>query len=84
MAESAGLRVSAHSWSGALNTAASLHFLATSPACDTLDFKPHASPMQHDIVEVPWEQKQGYLALRETPGLGVSIIEDALQSFAIQ
>ena len=59
MAERAGIQYSAHSWSGALNTAASLHFLAISEAGDTLDFKPHESPMQHDLVADPWEPSDG-------------------------
>jgi L-alanine-DL-glutamate epimerase-like enolase superfamily enzyme len=73
MAEAAGLTYSMHSWSGALNTAASLHVLAISEAGDTLDFKPHESPMQHDLVADPWVQQDGLLELREVPGLGISI-----------
>lgn len=82
MAETAGLRCTAHSWSSALNTAASLHFLAISDHCDTLDFKPHVSPMQDDIVEAPWRQQDGYLAIRTVPGLGVDIREDVLERYA--
>lgn len=81
MIEAAGLKYSAHSWSGALNTAASLHFLAISKAGDTLDFKPHESPMQHDLVDDPWIQKDGLLALRDEPGLGVSVREDAVKRY---
>jgi L-alanine-DL-glutamate epimerase-like enolase superfamily enzyme len=81
MAEAAGLRYSAHTWSGALNTAASLHFIAISPAGDTLDFKPHESPMQHELVDDPWEQRDGMLAIRDAPGLGVSVSEDAVKRF---
>lgn len=77
----AGIRFSAHSWSGALNTAASLHMLATSDHGDTLDFKPHPSPMQHDVVEDPWAQQDGHLALREAPGLGVTIRAESLERF---
>jgi L-alanine-DL-glutamate epimerase-like enolase superfamily enzyme len=79
--EPAGLTYTMHSWSGALNTAASLHVLAISPAGDTLDFKPHESPMQHDLVDDPWIQRDGLLALRDEPGLGVSVREDAVQRY---
>jgi L-alanine-DL-glutamate epimerase-like enolase superfamily enzyme len=78
MVEAANLSYSAHSWSGALNTAASLHMLAVSPRADTLDFKPHESPMQHDLVEDPWVQEDGMLRLRDAPGLGVRVDEDAV------
>ncbi|MBB4660501.1 mandelate racemase/muconate lactonizing enzyme family protein [Conexibacter arvalis] len=81
--EAAGIRYSMHSWSGALNTAASLHVLALSEHGDTLDFKPHPSPMQHDVVADPWVQRDGLLALRDAPGLGVEIEEAALGRFAL-
>jgi L-alanine-DL-glutamate epimerase-like enolase superfamily enzyme len=79
MVETANLKCSAHSWSGALNTAASLAFLATSAHGDTLDFKPHPSPMQHELVEDPWAQSGGLLALRPEPGLGVRVEEAAVR-----
>jgi L-alanine-DL-glutamate epimerase-like enolase superfamily enzyme len=71
--EAAGLRYTAHSWSSALNTAASLHFLAVSPSGDALDFKPHESSVQHELVDDPWVQDAGCLTLRDEPGLGVSV-----------
>jgi len=84
LVERAGLRYTMHSWSGALNTAASLHVLAISPHGDTLDFKPHESPMQHDLVADPWEPDDGMLALREAPGLGVTVREDAIVHYALR
>jgi L-alanine-DL-glutamate epimerase-like enolase superfamily enzyme len=83
MIEAADLKYSAHTWSGALNTAASLHFLAISRRSDTLDFKPHESPMQHDLVEDPWVPRDGMLALRPQPGLGVTVREEALARYRL-
>jgi L-alanine-DL-glutamate epimerase-like enolase superfamily enzyme len=79
--EAAGLAYSAHSWSSALNTAASLHFLAISDSGDTLDFKPHESPLQHELVEDPWAPQDGVLALRSEPGLGVRVRDDAVRRY---
>jgi L-alanine-DL-glutamate epimerase-like enolase superfamily enzyme len=84
MVERAGIQYSAHSWSGALNTAASLHFLAISESGDTLDFKPHESPIQHDLVTDPWMQADGLLALRRDPGLGVEIRDEAVRKYRLQ
>jgi L-alanine-DL-glutamate epimerase-like enolase superfamily enzyme len=81
MIEAAGLAYSMHSWSSALNTAASLHLLAISQHGDTLDFKPHESPMQHELVENPWVQEAGVLALRDTPGLGVTVRDAAVDKY---
>jgi L-alanine-DL-glutamate epimerase-like enolase superfamily enzyme len=82
MIETAGLKYSAHSWSGALNTAASLHLLAISSQADTLDFKPHESPMQHELATEPWVQKNGLLALRNEPGLGVNVRQAAVDKYS--
>lgn len=79
--EAAHLKCTAHSWSSALNTAASLHFLATSDNGDTLDFKPHPSPLQHELVEDPWVPEDGLLALRDEPGLGVHVRQDIVDRY---
>lgn len=81
MIEAANLKYSAHSWSSALNTAASLHLLAISDAGDTLDLKPHENPLQHELVEDPWVQEDGMLALRDAPGLGVTVREDVVAKY---
>jgi L-alanine-DL-glutamate epimerase-like enolase superfamily enzyme len=81
LVEAANLKYSAHTWSGALNTAASLALLAISPNGDVPDFKPHPSPLQHDLVEDPWVPEDGMLRLREEPGLGVRVSEEAVQRY---
>jgi L-alanine-DL-glutamate epimerase-like enolase superfamily enzyme len=81
MIEAAGLAYTAHTWSSALNTAASLHLLALSANGDTLDLKPHESPLQHELVEDPWVQEDGMLAIRDVPGLGVTVREDVVAKY---
>jgi L-alanine-DL-glutamate epimerase-like enolase superfamily enzyme len=84
MCEAANVKFSAHSWSSALNTAASLHFLAISQHGDTLDFKPHENPLQHELVEDPWVQEDGMLSLPQKPGLGVTVREDAVEKYLLK
>ncbi len=79
--EAANLEVSAHTWSGALNTAASLHLLANTTHGVSMDFKPHESPMQHELVSDPWVQEEGYLVVRDAPGLGVEVREEIVQKY---
>ena len=83
MVETAGLRYSAHSWSSAVNTAASLHALAISTHGDVIDFKPHDSPVQGDLVDDPWHQADGVLRLRPTAGLGISVREETVRQLAL-
>ena len=79
--EAANLQVSYHTWSGALNTAASLHLLANTTHGVSMDFKPHESPMQHELVNNPWVQEEGYLVVRDEPGLGVEVREEIVAKY---
>jgi L-alanine-DL-glutamate epimerase-like enolase superfamily enzyme len=81
MIEAARLKYSMHTWSSALNTAASLHLLAISDSGDTLDLKPHESPLQHELVADPWVHQAGMLALRDTSGLGVTVREEVVEKY---
>jgi L-alanine-DL-glutamate epimerase-like enolase superfamily enzyme len=82
--EAENLSYSLHTWSGALNTAASVHLLAISSHGDCMDFKPHESPMQHDLVTDPWVQKDGYIEVRTTSGLGVEVREDVVRKYQLE
>src|SRR5256885_9731529 len=79
--EAENLAFPAHPWSGALNTAASVHLLASSTHGITMDFKPHESPMQHELVADPWVQRDGFLDVRNTPGLGVTVREQTVTKY---
>lgn len=81
LVETENLYYSAHTWSSALNTAASVHLLAISDRGIAADFKPHESPMQHELVRDPWAQHDGYLAVRDKPGLGVDVREEIVQKY---
>ncbi len=79
--ESENLRFSAHTWSSALNTASSLHLLASSTHGVCMDFKPHESPMQHELVSDPWVQENGMISVRDSPGLGVTVREEVVKKY---
>ena len=59
----------------------SLHLMAISNHGVCKDFKPHESPMQHELVSDPWEQQDGYIAIRDKPGLGVEVREEIVQKY---
>jgi L-alanine-DL-glutamate epimerase-like enolase superfamily enzyme len=81
--EAANLKFSMHSWSSAINTAASLHLIAVSAHGDTLDFKPHESPLQHELVEDPWVHDRGMLRVRDEPGLGVHVRQEIVDNYLL-
>lgn len=74
---------SLHTWSSALCTAAGIALQANSSNALTFDHKPHPSPMQHELVENPWEVKNGVIAVRDEPGLGVTVREEVVEKYAI-
>lgn len=80
--ESANLRFSAHTWSSALNTAASVHLICSSMAGWCMDFKPHPSPMQNELVSDPWVVESGLLSVREEPGLGVTVQMPSVEKYS--
>ncbi len=73
-----------HSWSSAINTAASLHVYAASTNGEVFEIKPAPSPMQNELVENPIEQKDGWIAVPDTPGLGITINEKAIKKYLYQ
>jgi L-alanine-DL-glutamate epimerase-like enolase superfamily enzyme len=76
-----GLWFNAHSWSSALNTAASLAVSATSDRCLYFELKPDENPMQHELVDEPFEAEDGFVVVREGPGLGVQVRESVLEKY---
>ncbi len=84
LVEAENLTYTLHTWSGALNTAASVHLLAISRHGETMDFKPHESPMQHELVRDPWVQKDGYLEVRPKPGLGNEVREEVVKKYLFE
>jgi L-alanine-DL-glutamate epimerase-like enolase superfamily enzyme len=77
----AGLRFTPHSWSSAVNTAAALHAFVASPNGVVFELKPHPSPMQHELVAEPFEQRDGHVVVPDRPGLGVEIDPRAVKRY---
>ena len=75
------VRYNPHSWSSAVNTAASLHLCASASNTILFELKPNPNPMQHELVEKPIEQVNGYVEVPHEPGLGVMIREDIVQKY---
>ena len=71
----------AHSWSSALNTAASLHLAAASSNVLVMELKPTPSPMQHELVHDPIEQQGGWVSPPDGPGLGVEVDEAVVREY---
>ncbi|HEX3803866.1 MAG TPA: mandelate racemase/muconate lactonizing enzyme family protein [Solirubrobacteraceae bacterium] len=79
--EQANVWFNSHAWSSAVNTAASIALSASTPRCLLQELKPDESPMQHELVETPFAQHDGWIDVPRGPGLGVEPREDVLRKY---
>lgn len=80
----ADLQFNAHTWSSAINTAASIHLTATAPNHVVLELKPIPNPMQHELVRQPIEQHAGWIEVPSGPGLGIEVDEAVVHKYLFE
>ena len=73
-----------HSWSTAINTAASLHLCASTTNSVVFELKPNPNPMQHELIEEPIDQVNGYVVCPDAPGLGISVKESVVEKYLFE
>lgn len=79
----AGLVINAHAWSTAILSAASLHLSVASQNSRLFEFKPFATPVQSDLVDLPIRQAEGTATPSERPGLGIEVDEAVLSRLVV-
>ena len=89
-----GIQVNPHVWGSPVMIAASLHVAATLPPCPpsgtpepfvqepVMEFDRTPSEIREGLVENPFDQVDGYLAVPDGPGLGIEIDQDAVRRLA--
>jgi L-alanine-DL-glutamate epimerase-like enolase superfamily enzyme len=74
----------AHSWSSAVNTAASIHLSLVAARPTIFELKPLDNPMQHELVTHPITHQNGWIYAPDGPGLGVEVIEKTVQKYNLK
>lgn len=90
LAETFGLRLVPHVWGTGVAIAAALQFLAVlpdspprhEPRQPPLEFDRTDNPFRQAVLTTPLEQRDGFVAVPEGPGLGIEIDRAALDLFA--
>ena len=82
LASAFNLRLAPHLWAGAPCFFAGLHICAASPASFTIEFSLGANPMIHDIIAEPVQAVDGLIGIPDAPGLGFTMNETLLESYA--
>jgi len=73
-----------HAWSSAINTAASIALSASTKRCLIQELKPDPNPMQDEIVRIPFRAVDGWIAIPDSPGLGITVDDDAVRRYLIE
>ncbi len=83
LVEQHDLWFNSHAWSSAVNTSASIALSASTPRCLLQELKPDENPMQHELVETPIAQQDGWITVPTGPGLGVEVRESVLEQYRL-
>lgn len=84
LAEEHEVWFNAHTWSSAINTAASLAVSATSNRALVFELKPDENPMQHELISEPFAPQDGVVPVpREKPGLGIEVDESVVEKYRL-
>jgi L-alanine-DL-glutamate epimerase-like enolase superfamily enzyme len=81
MIERGSLWFNSHSWSSAVNTAASIALSASTTRCLCQEIKPVPSPMQEELIAEPFIITDGWIEVPTAPGLGVEPDEAVLRKY---
>ena len=95
MANAFAVLVYPHVWGSPVMIAASLQLAATIPPCPparqplpfmqepVMEFDRTPNPIRETLISQPFRQKDGFLAVPEGPGLGITLDDDALNRLTI-
>lgn len=70
-----------HAWSSGIVIAASLHFIASTPNSNLLEYCVWDTPIRKEMLVEDFKLKDGYAEVPQKPGLGIEINEDAIEKY---
>jgi L-alanine-DL-glutamate epimerase-like enolase superfamily enzyme len=64
---------------------ANLHFIASIPNGELLEFDQHPNPLREELVTEPLKvNKEGYVELPQKPGLGLQLDEETMEKYRVE
>ncbi len=84
MAHDRGLPVANHNFTTDINTAASLHLLASVPNALILEYCVEEGDLRKSLVRNPVRVEDGFAYLPQDPGLGVQISEETIERYLVR
>ena len=83
LAATHGLTVAPHLWGGAVLFASGLHLAVATPCVNALEFSRGENPLLHDLIEEPFDLKDGFVLAPGRPGLGITLNRDFVRSITV-
>ncbi|TCP30964.1 galactonate dehydratase [Scopulibacillus darangshiensis] len=80
MAEAYNVLLAPHNPNGPLSTLSSAHVCASVPNFFRQEFIFNDVPWRDEVIDHPLEIKEGHLVLSRRPGLGVDLVEEAMEA----
>lgn len=77
------LAVAPHLWGSAVLFAAGLHLATATPCVTILEFTRGENPLLNDLVEEPFDLRDGYVHASDRPGLGLTLRRDFARSITL-
>jgi L-alanine-DL-glutamate epimerase-like enolase superfamily enzyme len=83
LAATHGLTVAPHLWGGAVLFASGLHLAVATPCVTTLEFSRGENPLLHDLVQEPFDLRDGFIYPSDRPGLGITLNRDFVRTATV-
>ncbi len=83
IAEERGVPIFLHGWSTNVLVAANLHFIASTPNCNWLEYHVGQSPLRWELTREQFPLQDGVVRVPEEPGLGITLNWDAMEKYRI-
>ena len=83
LAATHGLTVAPHLWGSAILFASGLHLAVATPCVTLLEFTRGENPLLHELVEEPFDLRDGFVHASGRPGLGITLNREFARSITI-
>ena len=83
LAAAHGLTVAPHLWGSAILFAAGLQLAVATPCVTMLEFTRGDNPLLHELVQEPFDLRDGFVHAPDRPGLGITLNLDFARSITV-
>ena len=83
LAAAHGLTVAPHLWGSAILFASGLHLAIATPCVTLLELTRGDNPLLNDLVEEPFDLREGFVHASDRPGLGVTLNREFARSITV-